>query len=321
MAYSHQLMSGRDFHSLDEANAFISSEINGKKFDRLESISQSLGDKAQFKMYDAFAAEGRKTRVALAREALNISADCADAYVLLAEETATTNEQALELYRQGVEAGRRFLGAEIFVVEKGNFWSNLKTRPFMRALCGYAECLHNLDRHDEAFAAFFELMHLNPRDNQGIRTMLGPALVECQRYDEAKTFLSQYKDAPSTYMKYSWALLLFRTQGNSIAAIQALDSALAFNKFVPGAFLNLKDIMRTSLPQQYSPGSFEESILYVHDCFPAWVDKQGGGPLGWMLDHIESRATRRTVFDVFPGLVESPTQSNIIKGQFDRSLR
>jgi tetratricopeptide (TPR) repeat protein len=319
MAYSHQLMSGKNFQSLDELNAFVNSEINGRRFDQFDSISQSPGDKAQFKMYDAFAAEGRKNRVALAREALSISADCADAYVLLAEETATNNERALELYRQGVEAGRRSLGAELFVAEKGNFWSNLKTRPFMRALSGYADCLYNLERHDEAFLAFIELMNLNPQDNQGIRMILGPALVECQRYDEAKKFLSQYKEEASTYMKYSWALLLFRTEGNSIAAIQALDSALAFNKFVPGAFLNLKEIMRTALPEHYSPGSFEESVLYVHDCFVAWVDENGAGPLGWMLDHIENRAARRTVFDVFPGLVESASQNNIVKGNFGKS--
>jgi len=44
-------------------------------------------------------------RTILARKALRISADCADAYVLLAE-AATTLPEALEFYRQGVEAGR-----------------------------------------------------------------------------------------------------------------------------------------------------------------------------------------------------------------------
>ena len=76
--------------------------------------AHSAADEALFQaqdlMYEAFDAQGAR-RVALAREALAISPDCADAYLLLAEETASSAEEAQELLTQGVAAGERALGA------------------------------------------------------------------------------------------------------------------------------------------------------------------------------------------------------------------
>ena len=74
----------------------------------------------------------RERRLALAGKAIGISPDCADAYVLLAEETAVLDE-ALDLYRLGVEAGERALGKDAFETDAGNFWLILETRPYIFA--------------------------------------------------------------------------------------------------------------------------------------------------------------------------------------------
>lgn len=83
-------------------------------FDIGRGGKQRAVDEAQEIMHDAWEATTRQRRVALARKALDKSADCADAYVLLAEETAKSLEEAIELYRQGVEAGGRALGKKAF---------------------------------------------------------------------------------------------------------------------------------------------------------------------------------------------------------------
>ena len=88
---------------------------------------------AQDIIYDAWEVTDPKRRVALARKALEISPDCADAYTLLAEETAGSLTEALNLYRQGVKAGERALGKEAFEEDVGHFWGILETRPYMRA--------------------------------------------------------------------------------------------------------------------------------------------------------------------------------------------
>src|SRR5262245_41057076 len=61
----------------------------------------------------AFEAGDPQQQADLARQALELWPDCADAYVLLAEH-AGSRQQALDLYQQGVEAGARALGPAAF---------------------------------------------------------------------------------------------------------------------------------------------------------------------------------------------------------------
>ena len=71
-------------------------------------------DQAQDVMYEAWDTADPVQRVRLALRALEISPDCADAYVLLAEQASESLEEATEMYRKGVEAGERALGEEAF---------------------------------------------------------------------------------------------------------------------------------------------------------------------------------------------------------------
>src|SRR4051794_14153240 len=59
---------------------------------------------AQELLFEAFEEDDSERRGELARQALAIWPDCADAYVLLAENSRTRKE-ALALYEQGVAAG------------------------------------------------------------------------------------------------------------------------------------------------------------------------------------------------------------------------
>src|SRR6266404_9002013 len=77
-----------------------------------ESVEEANAAKAQDLVYRAFEARGRR-RIQLARKALELSADCADAYVVLAEESHAS-DAARALYEQGVAAGERALGPDVF---------------------------------------------------------------------------------------------------------------------------------------------------------------------------------------------------------------
>lgn len=62
--------------------------------------------KAQALMYQAFGTPDPDERARLAKQAIDLSPDCADAYVLLAEQTKSRKE-ALDLFEKGVAAGER----------------------------------------------------------------------------------------------------------------------------------------------------------------------------------------------------------------------
>jgi tetratricopeptide (TPR) repeat protein len=139
--------------------------------------------KAQALMYRAFEEPDEQKRIQLARDALAISPDCADAYVLLAEH-ARSRREALRLYEQGVAAGERALGAEAFQRDVGHFWGILETRPHMRARLGLAHALWTAGRRAEAVQHLQDMLRLNPGDNQGVRYTLAGFLLFLDRDDD-----------------------------------------------------------------------------------------------------------------------------------------
>src|SRR5215510_2005560 len=114
-------------------------------------------ERAQDLMWTAWDEPDAGRRVGMARRALEISADCADAYVMLAIETARNNKEAVELYETGIAAGERALGSKCFEENAGHFWGILETRPYMRARNGLAECLYEMGRYDEAIQHFKDI--------------------------------------------------------------------------------------------------------------------------------------------------------------------
>ena len=139
---------------------------------------------AQDIIYDAWELNDRRRRVALARKALKVSPLCADAYVLLARETARNLDEAIDFYVQGLEAGEKALGKAAFRDDVGLFWGILETRPYMRARHGLAQALWDKGLRDEAVEHYQEMLRLNPNDNQGIRYPLIDCLLALLGSDE-----------------------------------------------------------------------------------------------------------------------------------------
>jgi tetratricopeptide (TPR) repeat protein len=233
---------------------------------------------AQQLIYDAWEAPTRQRAVALAKKALSISPDCADAYNLLAEQTAKSVEEAIDLYTKGVEAGERAIGKQAFVEDVGHFWGLLETRPYMRARAGLAESLWAIGRQEEAVAHFQDLLRLNPNDNQGVRDLLMPRLIELGRDKDAEKLFRQFDDGMATWM-YSRALLDFRKLGDSRKAEASLKAALAENKFVPPYLLGRKKMPR-NLPDHYGFGDDAEAVLYAYGNKAAWQSTPGA--LEWL---------------------------------------
>lgn len=241
-------------------------------------------DEAQDIIYDAWEASTRQRAVELAKKALSIFPDCSDAYTLLAQETAKTIEEALALYQKGVEAGERGLGKKAFKNDVGYFWGLIETRPYMRARAGLALTLWEAGRHQEAVEHYWELLRLNPDDNQGNRHLMMPCLIEFDRDAEAEKLYKQYEEDGLAVWRYSRALLDFRKRGDSPRANKSLKEALAQNAFVPAYLLGKKRMPR-ALPEHYGFGDANEAVLFVHYNKTAW--KNSAGALDWLADQVK----------------------------------
>lgn len=233
---------------------------------------------AQQIMYDAFEAASPGRQMQLAKQALERSPDCADAYVLLAEHARSLDE-ALHFYEQGVAAGSRALGDDGFAEYEGHFWGFLPTRPYMRARAGLADALWASGRYEDAVDNYRSLLRLNPNDNQGIRYRLASALLDLQRHDELFELLEQHKEDDMADWSYTRALLAFRQEGESASACQLLREAYKSNSHVPDYLTGAKP-MPQEFPEYISPGGEDEAVGYAVQYLPAW--KNSPGAITWL---------------------------------------
>lgn len=277
MADIGRLLAEQEFDSIDEANAFLEGVMASGSMPK--PSARTPLEKAQNMMYDAWEASSGRERVRLAREALEISPDCADAYVLLAEEAARNRREALAFYRQGVEAGERALGEAFFEENAGHFWGLLETRPYMRARAGLAQLLWLEGKHEAALEHNRELLRLNPGDNQGIRYELLACLIDLGRNEEAKELFAEYPDDAMADWLYSRALVAYRRTGNSAEARRRLKEALDQNPHVPDYMMGRKKLPR-SLPPYVSWGGEDEAMVYVARFFEGW--RRTPGALDWL---------------------------------------
>lgn len=287
-----RLLAEQSFETMEEANEFISQFVGTKDIPLPERELTPL-EQAQDKMYEAWEARGRKARIRLAREALAISADCADAYVLLAEETARTPDEALKLYEEGMRAGERALGPEAFAENAGHFWGILETRPYMRARAGVAECLWEMGETASAIEHYQELLRLNLGDNQGNRYLLARLLLQEGRDEELGALLKEYEEEASAEWLYTRALWLFRSEGASPRASRTLQEAFDENRFVPLFMLDLQPLPEDP-PEYISPGEESEAVDYLINNGDYWVDTPGAsewfvGQFKITIDELEKR--------------------------------
>ena len=244
-------------------------------------------DRAQDLAYSAMDAYGRR-RIQLARKAIELSPDCADAYVILAEDCADL-DRARDLYAQGVAAGERALGPDVFAQQNWPFWGELRSRPYMRARFGLARCLEDLEQTDEAIAHYRELLRLNPSDNQGVRYSLLTALLLANRDDDVGPLLLQYGD-PSALWQYGWALWQFRREGDSPASRQQLRAAVRSNRYLPD-YLTGDSEWDGFPPEEYAMGSREEAVVCDDELGDAWHATPGA--LEWLAAHTPSDKRRK----------------------------
>ena len=263
----------------------ILAQMGGQMGGAGESGDPNL-DRAQRLMYQAWEETNPAKRIALAHQALSISPNCADAYVLLAEEEADTVGRALEYYQQGVTAGEHALGPEYFREYAGDFWGLLETRPYMRAREGLAETLWRLNRKDEAVEHYRDMLRLNPNDNQGVRYVLLDLLLLLDREDDVSKLIRKYRDDWSSVWRYTNALLEFRKSAASAQARKALNEAFKQNPHVP-AYLTGKKRIPNRLPDTIGLGDENEAISYAANHLNHW--RRTPGAVDWLIEQMETR--------------------------------
>ncbi len=265
------------FAGAEDANRAVAAAFMERPMDDIPSTAVTPLDHAQDLCFRAFDARGR-LQVKLARQALAISSDCADAYVILAQRSRNPDETA-RLYEQGVAAGERALGTRRFETKDIPFWGDVATRGFMRALMGLAQCRQGQNRLTEAIEIYRRMLELNPNDNQGARSLLVGLLLETGDDTGASDLLERYAEDDMATMAYSRALLAFRKGGDCPASRKALRKAIRANPHVPDLLIESLP-PPSELPGWFSFGGEDEAAICSYEIAVGWMKTEGA--LAWL---------------------------------------
>jgi tetratricopeptide (TPR) repeat protein len=179
---------------------------------------------------DAWETEDQEERRKLAEEAIKISPDHPDAYLVLAQSTDDPKE-AIHWFREGLKAGERLITDEWIEEAGGKIWRIREGESIMSLHSGLADSLVETGQYDEAIEQYYLLLDLDPMDTDDIRFTLLALLLRLNRDQEAGELLEDFDDLMDGYAEYAWALLKFRKEGNSPAARKTLNKAIKYNPF------------------------------------------------------------------------------------------
>jgi tetratricopeptide (TPR) repeat protein len=271
--HTQRLMAGKNFTNMDQMNAYLDKNCSGRQ---LTAPPANKLEEAQDIIYDAMDYQDFRVREALARKALQLSPDCADAWNLLAEDAAENEEQALEFYRKGIEAGARALVA-VLKEDRGRLWGNVKARPYMRARKGEAQMLEELGRREEAERAYHELLELNKNDNQGVRYVLLALHAEKLEFAKIDALINGdvYPGDCAAEWLYAGALAAYALGKPGASA--CLQNALAANPHVP-AFLLTGKKPASQEGDSVTMGGEDEGWMCAQLFRKAWENTPGALP-------------------------------------------
>jgi tetratricopeptide (TPR) repeat protein len=283
LADVRRLIEEKRITSVDDANRFLREQVLGRPIPH--RVGGTTIEQAQDLVYQAFEATGRR-RIQLARKALAICPDCADAFVIQGEarEEQEDYECALELYELGIAAGRRALGDDRLTSTDG-LWVDIECRPYLRAIEGAARALEELARLDEAIERWREILRLNPGDNQGARYPLLRLLLETRQDEKASEHVEANAAEPMMIWGWAHALLAFRKRWDDPVSREALGAALRRSATV-GRFL-LRDEPAEEESDRFTPGTEEEAISCANTIRKAWIGTPG------VLDWLKARMKER----------------------------
>ncbi|XP_051563422.1 suppressor of tumorigenicity 7 protein-like [Myxocyprinus asiaticus] len=238
-----------------------------------------LGDTQQLKPEDAVMQKGWRernpqARIRAAYQAIELNRECAAAYVLLAEEEATTITEAERLFKQALKSAGKDTNLVVYIKRR------------------LAMCARKLGRIKEAAKMMRDLMKEFPLLGMlNIHENLLEALLELQAYADVQAVLAKYDDISlpkSATICYTSALLKARAvsdkfspeaasrRGLSTAemnAVEAIHRAVEFNPHVPKYLLEMKSLILP--PEHILKRGDSEAVAYAFFHLQHWKRAEG----------------------------------------------
>ncbi|CAH2220837.1 suppressor of tumorigenicity 7 isoform X1 [Pelobates cultripes] len=246
-------------------------------------------------MQKAWRERSPQERVKAAYQALEEYNDCATAYILLAEEEATTISEAERLFQQALRAGesayKRSQQQQHMSIQH-EAQHRRDTNVLVYTKRRLAMCARKLGRIREAVKIMRDLMKEFPLLSMvNIHENLLEALLELQAYADVQAVLAKYDDISlpkSATICYTAALLKARAVSEKFSpetafrrglttaemnAVEAIHRAVEFNPHVPKYLLEMKSLIMP--PEHILKRGDSEALAYAFFHLQHWKRVEG----------------------------------------------
>ncbi len=273
------LVEAQGFRTEEQVKHYLTDLVNsGQPLPDIEP--ETPLEQAQQIAYQAGEAVTRRASVSLAKMALNLSTDCADAYLVLAEKEAANLEETLHYLQAAVAAGKRAIESQLMKHPYESLWNLIRLWPYLRgyndACFGLANGLWEAGKRQEAIGHLQNLLQINPGDPEGVRYVLASYLLELGDIAALNRLLAKYND--DFAWLYTKALVSFLEQGDSPRSRTLLQKAIKSNGYVVAYLTG-----RLKLPQTLPKHVLDEksqAIFYTRQCRQPWEKTEGA--LEWL---------------------------------------